>query len=65
MFSCWISLPLQIVIDYSECVEEVDIERLKFLLCEMEAEMVMKSWDLSVTASIGNAEIQDYFTKGE
>ena len=65
MFICWMSLPLQIVIDYSEYVEEVDIERLKFLLSEMEAEMVMKSWDLSVTASIGNAEIQDYFTKGE
>ena len=27
--------------------------------------MVMKSWDLSVAASIGSAEIQDYFAQSE
>ena len=41
------------------------IERLKFLLSEMETEVMMKSWDLNVTASIGSAEIQDCFTKSE
>ena len=42
-----------------------NIERLKFLLSEMETEVVMKSWDLGVAASIGSAEIQDYFSKSE
>ena len=60
-----VCLYLQIVIVYSECIDEEDIERLKFLLSEMEAELVMRSWDLSITASIGSAEIQDHFTKGE
>ena len=41
------------------------VERVKFLLSEMETEVVMRSWDLGVTANIGSAEIQDYFTKGE
>ena len=26
---------------------------------------MIKSWDLNVTASIGSAEIQDYFNKSE
>ena len=42
-----------------------NIERLKFLLSELKTEVVVKRWDLSVTASIGSAEIQDYFTKSE
>ena len=40
-------------------------ERLKFLLSEMETEMVMGTWDLSVAASAGSVEIQDHFTKSE
>ena len=42
-----------------------NIERLKFLLSEMETVVVMKSWDLSVAASIGSAKIQDYFAQSE
>ena len=41
------------------------IEGLKFLLSEMETVVMMKSWDLNVTASIGSAEIQDYFAQSE
>lgn len=41
------------------------IERLKFLLSEMETELVMKSWDLSVTVAIGSAEIKDRFMESE
>eukprot|EP00731_Ephydatia_muelleri_P024526 Em0016g797a len=52
-----------IAVNYSEYVDGGDIERLKFLLSEMETEVVIKSWDLNVTASIGSAEIQDYFNK--
>ena len=58
-------LSSQITISYSECIDEKDVEKLKFLLSQLETEVVMKSWDLNVTASIGNAEIQDYFTKSE
>ena len=55
----------QIVVDYSEYIDEADSERLKFLLVKMETEMVMRNWDLRVSASVGSAQIQDYISIGE
>ena len=55
----------KVILHLNEHVDGGNIERLKFLLSEMETEVVMKSWDLSVAASIGSAEIQDYFSKSE
>ena len=42
-----------------------NVERLKFLLSEMETELVMRSWDLNVTASAGSTEIQDHFSESK
>ena len=53
------------VLHLNELSDGGNVERLKFLLSEMETELVMRSWDLSVTASIGSAKIQDLFNKGE
>ena len=61
MYVCFI----KVILHLNEQSDGGDIERLKFLLSEMETEVVIKSWDLNVTASIGSAEIQDYFTKSE
>ena len=61
MYVCFI----KVILHLNEQRDGGDIERLKFLLSEMETEVVIKSWDLNVTASIGSAEIQDYFTKSE
>ena len=55
----------KVILHLNEHGDGGNIERLKFLLSEMETEVVMKSWDLSVATSIGSAEIQDYFTKSE
>ena len=56
---------VQVILHLNEQSDNRNIERLKFLLSEMETEVVMKSWDLSVKALIGSAKIQDYFTKSE
>ena len=55
----------QIIVDYCEYIDGKDVERLKFLLSEMETEVVMRTWDLGVTASIGSAQIHDLFNKSE
>ncbi|KAL5484368.1 hypothetical protein EMCRGX_G020849 [Ephydatia muelleri] len=53
----------KVLLHLNEHGDDGDIERLRFLLSEMETEVVMKSWDLSLSASIGSAEIEDFFTK--
>ena len=46
----------QVVLHLNEQIDGQKVERVKFLLSEMETEVEVRSWDLSVTASIGSAE---------
>ena len=41
-----------------------NIRGLQFVLSEMETEVSVRRWDLSVSASVRTAEIQNYITKG-
>ena len=49
----------------NEHCDDGNVERLKFLLSEMETELVMNNWDLRVTASIGSAVIHDNYIDSE